>query len=323
MSFPDHRLQRLRRTGSLRDLVAETRLGADDFVMPIFVNEALSSPRAIKSLSGIYQQSFTSLLDEVRDCVESGIKAVLLFGIPEKKDVLGSEADNPNGVIQLAIGMIKAQFPDLVVISDCCLCEYTDHGHCGVLKDGVLDNDGTLSRLARIAVSYAKAGADVVAPSGMMDGMVRVIRRALDQAGYQSVSIMSYSAKYASALYGPFREAAGSGQFSGDRKHHQMAPSQSREALLEAQLDVEEGADFLIVKPATLYLDIIRAVHDRFLVPVVAYHVSGEYAMVKAASGLELLDEAAVFQETFLAMKRAGAKLIISYYAKEMTRKLK
>ncbi len=323
MSFPDHRLQRLRRTGSLRDLVAETRLDADDFVMPIFVNEALSSPRAIKSLSGIYQQSFTSLLDEVRDCVESGIKAVLLFGIPEKKDGLGSEADNPNGVVQLAIGMIKAQFPDLVVIADCCLCEYTDHGHCGVLKDGVLDNDGTLSRLARIACSYAKAGADVVAPSGMMDGMVRVIRRALDQAGYQQVSIMSYSAKYASALYGPFREAAGSGQFSGDRKHHQMAPSQSREALLEAQLDVEEGADFLIVKPATLYLDIIRAVHDRFLVPVVAYHVSGEYAMVKAASGLELLDEAAVFQETFMAMKRAGAQLIISYYAKEMARALK
>ncbi|MSR88808.1 MAG: porphobilinogen synthase [Candidatus Margulisbacteria bacterium] len=323
MAFPDHRLQRLRRTGSLRDLVAETRLHANNFVMPIFVNEALSSPRAIKSLSGIYQQSFTSLLDEIRDCVESGIKAVLLFGIPEKKDSLGSEADNPNGVIQLAIGMIKTQFPDLVVIADCCLCEYTDHGHCGVLKDGALDNDDTLSRLARIAVSYAKAGADVVAPSGMMDGMVRVIRRALDQAGYQQVSIMSYAAKYASALYGPFREAAGSGQFSGDRKHHQMAPSQSREALLEAQLDVEEGSDFLIVKPATLYLDIIRAVHDRFLVPVVAYHVSGEYAMVKAASGLELLDEAAVFEETFLAMKRAGAHLIISYYAKEMARKLK
>jgi porphobilinogen synthase len=291
--------------------------------MPIFINESLASPRAIKSLPGIYQHAFTSLMDEVDEIVSVGIKAVLLFGIPEKKDEQGSEADNPKGVVQLATEMIKAKHPDLVVIADCCLCEYTIHGECGILKNSKLDNDQTLSRLAKIAISYAQAGVDIIAPSGMMDGMVIAIRRSLDQASFHHIPIMSYAVKYASSLYGPFREAAGSSQFQGDRRHHQLSPTQRREALLEAQLDNYEGADFVMIKPSLMYMDIIRELRNTYHQPIVAYNVSGEYAMIKTSAAQGILNEQEVFHELFISLKRSGADLIISYYAKEMAKLLK
>lgn len=323
MPFPDQRLSRYRSNASIRALVAETHLQAENFIMPIFIHEGLASPRAIKTLPGIYQQSFTSLMDEVDEIVRTGIKAVILFGIPEKKDAQASEADNPKGVIQLATEMIKAKYPDLLVIADCCLCEYTDHGHCGIVtKDKKMDNDQTLSRLAKIAVSYVQAGVDIIAPSGMIDGMVIALRRSLDQANFQHIPIMSYAVKYASSLYGPFREAAGSSQFQDNRHHHQLAPTQRKEALLEAQLDVAEGADFVMVKPAMFYMDMIRDLRNTYQQPIVAYNVSGEYAMIKAAAAQGTLNEADVFHELFISLKRAGADLIISYYAKEMAKAL-
>ncbi len=285
--------------------------------MPIFVHEGLENKEAIPSLPGIYQHSLSSLTEEIRDIQAVGITSVLLFGIPKNKDEKGKQAYANKGIVQQAIRHIKVQAPEMLVIADCCLCEYTDHGHCGVITKTGLDNDETLKLLQKTAVSYAKAGVDIVAPSGMMDGMVGAIREALDIADFEKVSILSYAVKYASAFYGPFREAAGSGaHFFGDRKHHQMNPSQRNEAFLEAQQDIDEGADFLMVKPASHYVDIIRDLKNTTELPLAAYHVSGEYAMIKAAAAVGILDERDAFEEVFVSLKRAGVSMIVSYYAK-------
>ncbi len=314
---------RYRHTQSLRDLFQEKTLTVNDVILPIFIHESLTQKKEIASLPGMFQWSLADLSDEIKSAVDLGIKAVILFGIPSKKDDIGSEADNPNGIIQKAITLIKSIAPHLVVIADTCLCEYTSHGHCGIQKDGHLDNPKTLTRLASIAVSYANAGADMIAPSGMMDGMVLAIREALDHHHYHRVSIMSYSVKYASGLYGPFRDAAGSGDnFKGNRNHHQMNITQSREAILEAEADIQEGADIIMVKPAGTYLDIICKLRDRFNHPIAAYQVSGEYSMLKAAVKAGILDEEKAMIESLAAIKRAGADLIITYYAKQLAKYL-
>ena len=310
---------RYRHTQSLRDLFQETTLTVNDVILPIFIHESLTQKKEIASLPGMFQWSLSDLSDEIKSAVDLGIKAVILFGIPTQKDDQGSEADNPNGIIQKAIKLIKSIAPHLVVIADTCLCEYTSHGHCGIQKDGQLDNSETLIRLASIAVSYASVGADIIAPSGMMDGMVLAIRQALDHHRHHRVSIMSYSVKYASGLYGPFRDAAGSGDnFKGNRKHHQMNIAQSREAILEAQADIQEGADIIMVKPAGSYLDIISKLRHQFNHPIAAYQVSGEYSMIKAAVKAGILDEEMAMIESLAAIKRAGADLIITYYSKQL-----
>lgn len=314
--YPSVRLQRLKRTPSLRAMVSENKLSPTDFIMPIFVHEGLTEKRPIAALPGIFQHSLQTVLEEVKRIRNVGIKAVILFGIPNKKSDQAEESYNPNGIVQKAIRLIKDNDPDCVVIADCCLCEYTEHGHCFVMPNGQPDNDATLSVLQKIAISYAKAGADIIAPSGMMDGMIQAIRTALDENGFKMVSTMSYSVKYASAFYGPFREAAGSQDvFKGDRKHHQMNPSQRREAFLELEQDVAEGADILMVKPASIYMDIIRDLRESTSLPIAAYHVSGEYAALKAAAKAGVLNEQQAFEEVFLGLKRAGADLIISYFA--------
>lgn len=314
--YPSQRLQRLRKTPALRALVAETKLSADDFIMPIFIHEDLHDARPIHALPGMYQHSLETLSDEVKRIQSVGIKAVILFGIPTHKTPNAEESYNPNGIVQKAITQIKTQFPNCVVIADCCLCEYTANGHCFIMPNGQPDNDATLTVLQKIAVSYAKAGADIIAPSGMMDGMVYAIRSALDQHGYPLTAIMSYAVKYASAFYGPFREAAGSSNvFVGDRKHHQMNPAQRNEAFREAEQDIQEGADMLMVKPASVYMDIIRDIRNTSHLPLAAYHVSGEYAALKAAAKAGVLEEFSAFEEVFLGLKRAGADLIISYFA--------
>ncbi len=321
MSFPI-RLSRFRGTPAIRSLTAETQLSAADFVLPLFVSECIAGSRPISSLPDVSQYDLSSLVEEVRSCVAVGIKAVMLFGIPQHKDSRGTAAHDPEGIVQRAIRALKSEFSDLVIMADCCLCEYTDHGHCGIMTESGLDNDETLKILQAVACSYAEAGADVVAPSGMMDGMVASIRTALDQADFTSTLILSYAVKYASHFYGPFREAAGAaGNFKGDRRHHQLAPSQRMEGIREAELDVAEGADMLMVKPAGLYLDMIRDLRERTLLPLAAYHVSGEYAMIKAAAKAGIVDEYEAFNETFIAIKRAGAGLIITYYAKEFLTK--
>lgn len=313
-----HRYHRLRKSPALRDLLQETRVTENDLIMPIFVHEGLNEKKEITSLPGVYQHTLRSLKDEINEIKACGLKAIILFGIPNHKDGYGTEAYNPKGIIQKAITQIKAQAPDLFVIADCCLCEYTDHGHCGVMGESGLQNDETLALLQKTAVSYAQAGVDCVAPSGMMDGMVSAIRSGLDAAGYPLVSVMSYAVKYASAFYGPFRDAAGSSDcFHGDRKHHQMNPSQRQEAFLEAEKDIQEGADFLMVKPASHYLDIIRDLKNTTHVPLVAYHVSGEYAMLKAAAAHHIVNEREAFTEHFISLKRSGVDLIITYYAKD------
>lgn len=322
MSFPQLRLQRQRHSAGMRDLVQETHLHVQDLIMPVFIHEGLAAPQPIVSMPGIFQQSLDSLLTEIGLIVEAGIKAVILFGIPKEKDAQGSQAYAQNGVVQQSIRQIKAHFPHLIVIADCCLCEYTQGGHCGVVssvsgKTGGLDTAQTLHTLAQTALSYAEAGVDIVAPSGMMDGMVKAIRQGLDQEGYTQVAILSYAVKYASAFYGPFREAADS-SFKGDRKHHQMNPAQRREALREAALDLEEGADFLMVKPASLYLDIVRELRNTVTAPLAVYHVSGEYALIKAAAEKGWISEKEAVLETLLSMKRAGADLIVTYFAKEV-----
>lgn len=318
MSHPVHRLQRLRTTPSMRALVNETAVQPGNLIMPVFIREDITTPQEIASLPGVMQHSLQSLDKEINDIRRLGLNAIILFGIPARKDPSGSEAWNPNGIVQQAIAQIKSRHQEMIVIADCCLCEYTDHGHCGILRNGKLDNDATLEKLSRIAATYAHAGADIIAPSGMMDGMVAAIRKGLDDNGFPLTAIMSYAIKYASAFYGPFREAAGSAaHFSGDRKHHQMAPSQRREAFLEAKYDEEEGADILMIKPAAAYLDIIRDVRDHTALPVAAYHVSGEYAMLKAAAKQGIVSEHEAFTEVLTGIKRAGADLIISYYAKE------
>ncbi len=308
------------RKDHLRPLFRETKLDLDDLIMPIFVDETISKPREIASMPGYYRIPVESVADEVGRAMDLGLKAFILFGIPAYKDEIGTSAFISNGVVQRAVREIKKEHPDAVVVTDVCLCEYTTHGHCGVVKDGKILNDETLPILGKVAVSHAKAGADIVAPSGMMDGMVKAIRDALDSAGFNDVAIMSYSAKYASSFYGPFREAAESGYKFGDRRSYQMDFHNSDEALREVELDLKEGADIVMVKPALAYLDIVRRVKERFGVPTAAYNVSGEYSMVKAAAMNGWLDERSIVYEILVSIKRAGADLIITYHAKDLAK---
>ncbi|MFN2745050.1 porphobilinogen synthase [Bacillus sp. z60-18] len=312
-----HRHRRLRTTAGMRKLVRETELGAADFIYPIFVTEEQNAKHEVPSMPGVYQLSLDNLKEEMEEVVRLGIQSVIVFGVPVHKDDVGSGAYHDHGIVQKAISKIKEDFPELVVIADTCLCEYTDHGHCGLVENGEILNDESLVLLAKTAVSQARAGADIIAPSNMMDGFVAAIREALDQEGFTNVPIMSYAVKYASAFYGPFRDAAGSSPQFGDRKTYQMDYANRREALREAQSDVEEGADFLIVKPTLSYLDIVREVKNEFNLPVVGYNVSGEYAMVKAAAQNGWIDEKALVLEMLTSMKRAGADLIITYFAKD------
>jgi porphobilinogen synthase len=318
MSFPQTRMRRLRATRALRGLVRETELSPSDFVYPMFVAHGLDRREAIETMPGIDRLSIQHAVAETAEAAGLGIPAVLLFGIPASKDAEGSGAWDDEGIIQLATRAIKEAHPETLVIADLCLCEYTDHGHCGLLRpDGGVDNDATLELLARTAVSQARAGADIIAPSDMMDGRVGVLRAALDEEGFTDTPIMAYSAKFASAFYGPFREAAGSTPAFGDRKSYQMDPANAEEALRETRLDIEEGADIVMVKPALPYLDLIRRIKDETRMPLAAYNVSGEYAMLKAAVAAGYLDEQASVLETLTAIRRAGADIIITYHAKE------
>jgi len=311
--YPAVRMRRLR---TLK-LIQETRLSTDDLSLPLFIDENIADKAPIESMPGQYRFSIERALKEVSEAHSLGIKSVLLFGIPTRKDETGSEAFNKEGVIQRAVRALKNDFKDLVVITDLCLCEYTTHGHCGLIEDGTVLNDPTLTILGKVAVSQAEAGADIVAPSGMMDGMVKAIRHSLDQHGFADTAIMSYAAKYNSALYGPFRDAADSGFQFGDRSGYQMDFHNAREALREVELDIAEGADIVMVKPAIFYLDIIAKVRARFDVPLAAYNVSGEYAMIKAAAESGYLNGEETLIESLTAIKRAGADLIITYFAKE------
>lgn len=316
------RPRRLRRTESIRSLVRETRLTPDNFIYPLFVCEGEGVRREIGSMPGCFNLSIDELVKETKAALADGIRSVIVFGVPEEKDALGGQAYAEDGITQRGIRAIKREVKDVVVIADNCLCEYTDHGHCGVLAGGEVLNDPTLDLLARTAVSQAEAGADIIAPSNMMDGFVEAIRIALDGAGFDQIPIMSYAVKYASGFYGPFREAAQSAPQSGDRRGYQMDPANAREALKEATLDVEQGADILMVKPALPYLDVIRAVRERFDLPVAAYQVSGEYSMIKAAGRLGWIDEERVALESLTSIKRAGADIILTYFAREIARQL-
>ena len=317
-SYPKTRLRRLRGSSSLRDMARETRLSTSDFIYPLFVTHGRYVQAEIDPMPGMFQLSLDRLLLEIGAVVELGIPAVLLFGIPRRKDAMGAEAYEPNGIVQEAVRVIKQTAPEVLVITDVCLCQYTDHGHCGVLSDGVVDNDRSLELLARAAVCQAEAGADMVAPSAMMDGQVLAIREALDAGGFLETPIMAYSAKYASAFYGPFRTAAESAPQSGDRSAYQMDSPNVREALREIGQDIAEGADVVMVKPALAYLDVIARARQAFTAPIAAYNVSGEYAMVKAAAQNEWIDGRRVTIEILTAIKRAGADLIISYHSKEI-----
>ncbi len=317
MYFPVYRPRRLRRTENLRRMVRETALRVDQLVYPLFVMPGKSVRNPVQSMPGVFQFSVDTLLEEVKTVVELNIPAVLLFGLPSAKDEFGSEAHAEDGAVQQAVLAIKNRYPDLVVITDVCLCEYTSHGHCGVLKGREVDNDATLEVLSKAALSHARAGADLVAPSDMMDGRVGAIRSTLDENGLEDVGILAYSAKYCSAFYGPFREAADSAPQFGDRRSYQMDTANSDEALREVALDIEEGADMVMVKPALPYLDVIRRVKEEFDRPVAAYNVSGEYAMVKAAAANGWLDEKRAMMETLIAIRRAGADLILTYFAKD------
>ena len=315
--FPNVRLRRLRDNAGIRRMVQETRLSVDDFIYPLFVTHGRDVRSEIPPMPGIDQLSLDQLIEEVGEASDLGIKSVLLFGIPAAKDSDGTEAYSPGGIIQEAIRVIKQALPDMLVITDVCLCEFTDHGHCGIIQDGRIDNDSTLELLAKMAVCQAEAGADIVAPSAMMDGQVRAIRTALDDAGYVDKPIMAYSAKYAS---GPFRVAADSAPQFGDRTGYQMDPPDIRQAMREIELDIEEGADIVMVKPALAYLDVISAARERFDHPLAAYNVSGEYSMVKAAAENEWIDGRRVTMEILTAIKRAGADMLITYHAKEVAR---
>ncbi len=318
MSFPTDRPRRLRRTESLRALVRETRLSADDLVQPYFVVPGEGVKQEIPSMPGQYHLSVERLVDEAAAARDLGIRAVILFGLPSYKDAQGSAAWDDTAEVQQAIRALKARIPDLVVISDVCLCEYTSHGHCGPIKDGEVDNDAALESLARVAVSHARAGADVVAPSDMMDGRVGAIRRALDENGFAHVAVLSYAVKYASAYYGPFREAADSAPQFGDRRGYQMDPANVLEALREVALDLEEGADMVMVKPGVAYLDVLARVKQTFQRVTAAYQVSGEYAMIQAAAANGWIDRDRVVLETLIGFKRAGADLILTYFAAEV-----
>jgi len=323
MFFPEYRARRLRRTEVLRRMVRETVLRTDDLIYPMFSAFGQGIKREIPSMPGIYQQSIEHIVAEAQEVHALGIPAVILFGIPETKDALGSDAYAEHGIIQETIRAIKQAVPELVVITDVCMCEYTDHGHCGVIKDGDVDNDTTLELLAAEALSHAQAGADIVAPSDMMDGRVAAIRAKLDSNGFERIPVMSYAVKYASAYYGPFRDAAESTPQFGDRRSYQMDPANRVEAFREAALDVQECADFLMVKPALAYLDILRDLKERFDLPLVAYNVSGEYSMIKAAAANDWIDHDRVMLETLTGMKRAGADLIITYHAKDAAKLLR
>ncbi|MEP6920096.1 MAG: porphobilinogen synthase [bacterium] len=317
-----HRPRRLRRTETLRSLVRETRLSREDLVLPLFACPGQGVRREVKSMPGVHNLSVDEVAKEAAAAYALGIRGLMLFGLPEAKDEAASGAYAQDGIVQQAVRAIKKQTPDMVVMTDTCLCEYTSHGHCGVVRENEVINDESLELLARTAVSQATAGADIVAPSAMMDGQVRAIRKALDDSGFLNVPILSYAVKYASAFYGPFREAAESTPAFGDRRAYQMDAANAREAMREAELDYSEGADMLMVKPATVYLDILRMVRDRFDLPLAAYHVSGEYAMIKAAAQNGWIDEQRVMMETLTSIKRAGADLIITYYAREAARLL-
>jgi porphobilinogen synthase len=323
MFFPEYRARRLRRNDTLRRMVRETHLRIDDLIYPMFSAFGKGIRNEISSMPGIYQQSIEYIVEEAREVHELGIPAVILFGIPEAKDPLGQDAYSESGIIQETVRAIKAAVPKLLVITDVCMCEYTDHGHCGVIKDGDVDNDETLKLLTAEALSHARAGADIIAPSDMMDGRVAAIREVLDANGFSHIPVMSYAVKYASAYYGPFREAAESTPQFGDRRSYQMDPANRIEAFREAELDIQECADFLMVKPALAYLDILRDLKERYNLPLVAYNVSGEYSMVKAAAARDWIDGERVMMETLIGMKRAGADLIITYHAKEAARLLR
>jgi porphobilinogen synthase len=321
MPFPQTRLRRLRQTPVLRDLVRETRLDPGDFVMPLFVEAGLGGRSPIESMPGVDRLSISAAVQEAGEVAALGIPAVLLFGIPEHKDDEGTGAYDDEGVVQLATRAIKQAHPELLVMTDVCLCEYTSHGHCGLLTaSGAVDNDSSVDLIARTAVSQARAGADIVAPSDMMDGRIGAVRAALDEEGLSDTPIVAYSAKFASAFYGPFREAADSTPAFGDRRAYQMDPANGDEALREALLDVQEGADVVMVKPALPYLDVIRRVKDETRLPVAAYNVSGEYAMIKAASAAGMLDERAAVLEALTSIRRAGADIVITYHAKDAAR---
>src|SRR5438034_3117156 len=317
--FPAYRPRRLRRTEALRRLVRETHVDAAQLVQPLFVVPGRGVEKPVGSMPGIAQRSVDRAAEECRRLGDLGVPAVILFGVPERKDARGSGATDPGGIIPRALGAIREAAPGLVLVTDVCLCEYTDHGHCGVVKDGEVDNDPTLELLAAEALAHARAGADVIAPSDMMDGRVGAIRTALDAAGFAHLPIMAYAAKFASAFYGPFRDAAESAPQFGDRRSYQMDPANAEEALREVALDIEEGADIVMVKPALPYLDIVRRVKERFGYPVAAYHVSGEYAMVKAAAEKGIVEERAAVLEIMTALKRAGADIIVTYWARELT----
>ena len=321
--FPDIRLRRVRELEPLRSLVRETRLSPANFIYPLFITHGQGVRQPIEPMPGCFHLSLDLLAEEVHEIVGLGIPAVLLFGLPAEKDALGTGAYDPEGIIQDAIRVIKKEAPSLMVIGDVCLCEYTDHGHCGVIDNGRVDNDQTLELLARTALAQVQAGADMVAPSAMMDGQVRAIRDALDAAGEENMPIMGYAAKYASSFYGPFRVAADSTPQFGDRRSYQMDPANSRMAMREIETDIAEGADIIMVKPALAYLDVIRQARERFDHPLAAYNVSGEYSMVKAASQLGWVDEKPITLELLTAIQRAGADIIISYHAKQVARWLK
>ncbi|TKJ36823.1 delta-aminolevulinic acid dehydratase [candidate division LCP-89 bacterium B3_LCP] len=317
MAFPTERPRRLRRTETLRRMVRETTLSTDDLIWPMFV-KSKGKDEAIDAMPGVFRYNPSRAAEEASKAFAAGIPAVILFGIPDSKDALGSASWEEDGVIQQAVRKIKKAVPEMIVMADVCLCEYTDHGHCGVIKDGEVDNDATLDLLARQAVSFVKAGADVVAPSDMMDGRVGFIRDELDNSGFTDRAIMAYSVKYASSFYGPFREAAGSAPEFGDRKGYQMDPANEREAFREVELDLEEGADIIMVKPALAFLDVISSVRQITDLPIAAFNVSGEYSMVKAAANAGMIDERQIVMEILTGIKRAGADLILTYHARDV-----
>lgn len=317
-TYPTKRLRRLRYNSLVRDLVRETSISKNDLIYPLFIVEGENFKNEVKSMPNVFQLSIDKAVEECKDLVKLGIKAIILFGIPKHKDEIGSGAYDDNGIIQKAVRAIKSEVKNLVVITDVCLCEYTSHGHCGLLNGEEILNDETVTLLAKEAVSHAKAGADIIAPSDMMDGRITVIRKALDENGFNNIPIMSYAVKYASGYYGPFRDAAESTPAFGDRRSHQMDIANGLEALREAESDIEEGADIIMVKPAGPYLDIIKAVKDKFQMPTAAYQVSGEYAMIKAAGKLGWIDEERVMIESLIAIKRAGADMILTYFAKDV-----
>ena len=322
MSYPIHRPRRLRRTEALRALGRETKLSRDDFVLPLFVCSGTNVRREVSSMPGVFNLSVDETVKDVSQAFDQGVRGVIVFGLPEAKDEVASGAYAEDGVVQRAIRAIKKSAPEMIAMADTCLCEYTSHGHCGVVRNNEVINDESLKLLAQTAVSQAQAGADLVAPSAMMDGQVAAIRTALDESGFEHIPIMAYAVKYASGFYGPFREAADSAPAFGDRRAYQMDPPNVREAMREAELDYAEGADILMVKPATVYLDVLRMVRDRFDVPLAAYHVSGEYALIKAAAQKGWIDEQRVMLETLTSIKRAGADIILTYYAREAIRAL-